>query len=126
MIVEYIHVLLILLFCHYLADFTHLSTPWMLKAKSIGDPLLPIFVHSLVHGVLFYVALSFMAGSNAAFLGFVSQITTHFLIDYFKGRLSYYFPNTIGNPAHNFHWLIFGLDQMLHIYVIILLAYFVI
>ncbi len=45
--------LLILLFlCHFLADYTHLSTKWMLDAKRIGKPLWPILCHAGNHDVL--------------------------------------------------------------------------
>ncbi|MEO6902401.1 MAG: hypothetical protein ABI315_04515 [Bacteroidia bacterium] len=44
--------LISLFFCHFLADFTHLSTNWMLSAKRLGKPLFPILSHAAVHAAL--------------------------------------------------------------------------
>ena len=49
--------LIILFACHWLADYTHLSTAWMLNAKRLGKPLLPIFAHALVHASLMFLAI---------------------------------------------------------------------
>jgi hypothetical protein len=42
-------ILIGLFICHFLADYTHLSTAWMLNAKRLGTPLFPIFCHAFVH-----------------------------------------------------------------------------
>ena len=53
-------VLLTLFTCHFLADYTHLSTSWMLDAKRLGKPLYPIFQHALVHAILMFLSLNLL------------------------------------------------------------------
>lgn len=116
--------------CHFLADYTHLSTAWMLKAKRLGKPLFPIFTHALVHSVLMF---SFIWAYNSYCWGiwhgiviqelnlFLFQITTHFLIDVWKGRMNGWFPS-LQSPANKWHWIVFGFDQLLHATVIIVMS----
>lgn len=119
--------------CHWLADYTHLSTPSMLAAKKIGKPLLPIFMHALVHAFLMNMAtLLFIYAIKdnipvkthwhlvavSADTVFILQLLTHFAIDVLKGKLNIWFP-ALGNPVNKGHWYIFGLDQLGHQIVII-------
>src|SRR5690349_977992 len=114
-------VFIILLLCHWVADFTHLSTPEMLSAKKYGKPLFPIWVHSMVHALfMFYVMLEFK-GVMPASQAFLIVLFTHFLIDVWKGKMNVWFPSLI-NPDNTFHWYLFGFDQLLHISVIYLIA----
>ncbi len=46
------YILIGLFICHFLADYTHLSTNWMLNAKRLGKPLHPILIHAMVHTLL--------------------------------------------------------------------------
>lgn len=113
-------ILIGLFFCHFLADFTHLSTDWMLSAKRFGKPIYPIFVHAFVHAslMLVFISLIGIAGKNAAYL-FCIQLSTHFLIDVLKGRMNGWFPE-LQLPTNKWHWVVFGFDQYLHAIVIIL------
>lgn len=111
------------MFCHWLADFTHLSNSWMLKAKAIGKPLFPILIHACVHGTLMCLVLLFFAPLKIVLFLTAFQICTHFCIDVFKGRLSAWFP-PLADVKNPFHWWIFGLDQMTHQAVIILMVWF--
>lgn len=125
--------LLILFFCHFLADYTHLSTNWMLNAKRLGKPLLPIFCHALIHALLMALALEIyftykLPGYDALDFKytivdelFAFQLITHFLIDLWKGKMNTWFPS-LQNPANKWHWVIFGADQYLHAIVIILMV----
>lgn len=125
-------ILIGLFICHWLADYTHLSTAWMLNAKRLGKPLFPIFIHALNHASLMGIFLSFCVElhPNAnqfililELLGF--QLITHFLIDVWKGRMNGWFPK-LQNPANKWHWIVFGYDQLLHAIVIIKMAeYFI-
>lgn len=109
-----------LFICHFLADYTHLSTRWMLNAKKLGTPLLPIFSHALVHSILMIIFLMFFVDINLALkLGYI-QLITHFLIDIWKGKMNYYFPS-LQSPSNTWHWIVFGFDQLLHTIVIILM-----
>lgn len=116
--------LLISLFvCHFLADYTHLSTGWMLSAKRLGKPLYPIFTHAFIHASLMLVVMrvGFNIESLTAFYLFMFQLITHFLIDVWKGRMNGWFP-ALQSPANKWHWIVFGGDQLLHAIVIILMA----
>ena len=112
-------ILIGLFICHFLADYTHLSTNWMLNAKRLGKPLTPIFAHAMVHTILMGIFLWSFGISNTILL-MVCQLTTHFLIDVWKGRINSCFP-TLQSPANKWHWVVFGFDQLLHALVIILM-----
>ncbi len=111
--------------CHWMADFTHLSTPYMLVAKSKGSPSLPVFLHACTHGFLMMFVLYFFTPTLRSLIfltGF--EIGTHFLLDTIKGKLNVWFPK-LKEPTNPFHWYIFGADQFFHQAVIITIVYFV-
>ena len=116
--------LLVLFFCHWMADFTHLSTTWMLDAKRLGKPLLPILAHACIHGALMFLALTIICPVPfAQWLALiVFQIVSHFLIDVWKGRMNGWFPNLL-NPANKFYWWLLGIDQYFHTVVIVLMVW---
>ena len=126
-------ILIGLFVCHWLADFTHLSTDWMLSAKKFGKSLFPILCHAFVHALLMGVFLEIYYYSqlrnynpidfNFTFIDklIVFQLATHFLIDVWKGRMNGWFP-ALQSPANKWHWVVFGFDQLLHGIVIILMA----
>ena len=104
-----IKLLLTLFFCHWLADFTHLSTPMMLDAKRKGEHLLPILAHAGVHSLLMGIALTAFGYGNFFDYGIVCelmmfQLITHFLIDLWKGKMNAWFPE-LANPANKLHWI---------------------
>ena len=114
-----ITLLILLNICHWLADYSHLSTSWMLNAKRFGTPWLPILGHACVHGILMFFPLCFMLGDTWLVTILVwFQIITHFIIDVMKGKLNVWLP-TVSNPANKSHWYIFGADQLCHQIVII-------
>jgi len=85
------YLLLLLFFCHFLADFTHLSTAWMLKAKRFGSPVLPILAHAGVHALLMGIVLAFYVPiTTPAYWNLVLwyQLISHFLIDLSKGQIT--------------------------------------
>ena len=90
----------------------------MLKAKRLGTPLFPIFHHALVHATLQLLILKFIVDVELAFIAFLIQLTTHFLIDVWKGRMNGWFPK-LQDPMNPYHWYIFGFDQFLHQLVLI-------
>jgi hypothetical protein len=130
-------ILIGLFICHWLADYTHLSTAEMLGAKRLGTPLFPIFKHALVHAFLMGVFLRFFVFGNwhnsqhvFSILDKVDilmafQLITHFLIDLWKGRMNGWFP-TLQSPANKWHWIVFGFDQLLHALVIIAMSVYAI
>ncbi len=110
--------------CHWAADFTHLSTDWMLNAKRYGKPLYPIFIHALVHALLFFTTVWILYDMDKAIFAGGFQLITHFLIDLVKGKLSFWF-RELEDPTNKFHWWIFGADQFMHHAVIVLTVYLV-
>jgi len=117
-------ILIGLFFCHWIADYTHLSMPHMLAAKRFGKPLLPILQHAFIHALLMFGFLAFFV-SNSKTLILLSffQFLSHFLIDTCKGRMNVWF-SSIQSPANKFHWYVFGFDQYLHALIIIVMSYF--
>lgn len=115
---------IVLLAIHYLCDFTHLSTPEMLKAKRVGAPLLPIAKHASMHAVFMAISAYFMGGVLAAVIVYIIELSTHLAIDTLKGRLNVWFP-ALANPASAYHWYVFGADQLAHILVIILMLHLI-
>jgi hypothetical protein len=105
--------LTLLLVCHFMADFTPLSTGWMLKAKQFGKPLLPILVHASVHAVLMLTVLLFFTDPVKAIQLAMIQLIAHFLIDTWKGRMGVWFPKFKDNTKNDF-WMLMGFDQLLH------------
>jgi hypothetical protein len=116
--------LLIALFaCHYLGDYTQLSRPYMLTAKRFGAPLYPIFDHAGVHALLMFGAmLVYGVAVNVACCLALVQLFSHFLIDFFKGRLNVWYPS-LTDAAPPAHWYVFGADQLAHCLVILLMWY---
>lgn len=121
-----------LFFCHFIADFTPLSTAWMLKAKRFGTPLFPIFCHALVHATLmaFVIELYMLytrIGYNAFELKFtivdalfLFQLLSHFIIDILKGKANLMLPKCRDQINYPYHfWMLFGADQFLHATVIL-------
>ena len=109
-----------LFICHFLADYTHLSTTWMLNAKRLGKPFLPILAHAMVHTLLMGILLGCLGVSNVILL-MIFQLITHFLIDVWKGRMNGWFP-VLQSPVNKWHWIVFGFDQLLHALVIIIMS----
>lgn len=118
-------ILIGLFICHTLADYTHLSTAWMLNAKRLGKPLYPIFTHAFIHASLMIVLLALAFGFSGYKLVvlFSFQLITHFLIDTWKGRMNGWFEK-LQSPANKWHWIVFGTDQFLHALVIILMSWY--
>lgn len=116
--------LILLNLCHFFGDYSHLSTSWMLSAKSKGTPLLPIFAHACMHMGLMFLALVIFIQPTHAQLAIccLLQLFSHFGIDVLKGKLNVWYP-VISNPAQKPHWYVFGIDQTLHQLVIILMAF---
>jgi len=110
--------------CHWAADFTHLSTDWMLNAKRYGRPLYPIFIHALVHALLFFITIWFLYDIEKALFTGGFQLITHFIIDLVKGKVNFWF-RKLEDTSNKFHWWLFGFDQFMHHLVIIITVYYV-
>jgi len=116
--------LLLLNLCHWAGDYTHLSTTKMLNAKKLGKPLTPILTHAGVHTILFFTCIVFLHGLQAALLAAVIQLPSHFIIDVWKGKMNARF-TPLQNPLNKFHWWVFGIDQCLHQFIIIITVFLI-
>jgi hypothetical protein len=116
-------ILIGLFICHFLADYTHLSTAWMLNAKRHGTPLFPILAHASMHSLLMGLFLLFFTNLTQFYIIELTafQLITHFLIDVWKCKMNSWFPS-LQSPANKWHWIIFGLDQLFHALVIVKMA----
>jgi len=117
------YLVLALFFCHWMADFSPLSTDWMLKAKQVGKPLFPIFVHACVHGLLMLgIFVAFFPSKMSEWIWLIGlQIVSHFLIDVWKGKMNAWFP-VLSDPTNKWNWFVFGMDQYLHATIIVFMA----
>lgn len=120
-------ILITLFICHWLADYTHLSTAWMLDAKRLGTPLLPILAHAAIHAFLmsFSIGIIFDMQTYDVVILFAFQLITHFAIDVWKGKMNNWFPQ-LQSPTNKWHWVVFGFDQLLHALVIIFMSLYAI
>lgn len=114
--------LIVLLVCHYLADFC-LTSSAMIKAKADGHTPLPILFHASIHALLISLCLLLWNISWKLILAMtVLELVSHFLIDLAKARLSAQFPRLADQQYKN-HWILYGFDQLLHQLVIIVIWY---
>lgn len=121
----HIEILILLFLCHFLADYTYLSTNWMLTAKKFGYPLFPIFVHASIHAILMgFIILIYLPLYETVIISLI-QLSTHWLIDIGKGRLNKANPS-IMDPTNKLHWCVFGMDQFFHTIVIIMMYWLII
>ena len=116
--------LLITLFiCHYLADFC-LTSPTMIRAKADGRNPWPILLHAGVHaGLVGICLLCWRTSWKTLLLLVLLELVTHFLIDTAKGRLTARFP-ALADMQQKPYWMLYGLDQLLHLMVLVLIWYF--
>jgi hypothetical protein len=118
-------ILITLFFCHFLADYTHLSTNWMLNAKRFGKPIFPILVHAGVHALLMGISLLLFHVRTIKIIdACLLQLASHFIIDLTKGKMNVWFPS-LQSPTNKWHWIVFGADQFLHAMIIIVMFYIV-
>ena len=117
-------VLVSLITCHYLADFC-LTWPELIQSKADGRNAWPIMQHAAIHALLMGVCL-LICGIvlRLSLLMMAFEWATHFLIDTAKARLSVVFP-ILADVKHKPYWMLYGLDQLLHQLVIVLIWYFV-
>lgn len=96
----------------------------MLNAKKYGKPLYPIFVHALVHALLFFGVVWLLYDTDKAVFAGLFQLCTHFMIDLVKGKINFWF-RKLEDPSNKFHWWLFGADQLMHHLVIIITVYYI-
>lgn len=107
-----------LFICHFASDFAF-TRQRMLIAKSKGWPPFPIMEHAAVHAVTMSAAFA-IYGIEWKTIGilFLVEWVSHYVIDSIKGLLSRWFPS-VGNSRKKAFWVAYGIDQLLHAFVII-------
>lgn len=115
--------LALLLFGHFLGDFTGISTKKMLEAKETGRAPGWIFVHAGVHGLLVGLAVFAVVRPSLIVLGLAVAIEwgTHFLIDLTRTRTGLRWPQLRDMGKKPF-WISLGLDQLAHGLVLLWVA----
>lgn len=111
---------IVLLVCHYLADFC-LTSPAMIRAKADGRNIWPILLHASVHALLIGLCLLLWGISwKILLLMMLAELVTHFLIDTGKGRLTARYP-TLADQQRKPYWMLYGFDQFLHLLAIVII-----
>lgn len=114
--------LIVLLVCHYLADFC-LTMPVMIRAKADGRKLWPIALHATIHAVLIGLCLlAYGVGWQLLLVLMMTELISHFIIDVLKAQISIQFPSW-SDSRHKPYWMLYGLDQLLHQMVVIIIWY---
>lgn len=114
--------LIVLLICHYLADFC-LTWPALIRSKSDGRNVWPILLHATVHAVLMGVCLmAFGVNLELALWLMLLELVTHFVIDFGKAAVSVKIP-LLADVKQKPYWVLFGLDQLLHQLVVVVIWY---
>ncbi len=112
--------LIALLVCHYLADFC-LTMPVMIRAKADGRKLWPILLHAAIHAVLMGLCLMvYGLGWQLLLVLMMTELVSHFVIDVSKTQISIRFPYCSDN-RHKPYWMLYGLDQLLHQIIVIVI-----
>ena len=117
--------LAVLMAGHFLGDYTGLSTPKMLEAKSSAKSPGWILMHAGVHSVLVGVAVAVIAapGWSVVSVAAAIQFLTHFAIDALRAWLGVRRPR-LRDPDSKSFWYVLGLDQLAHGLVLVaILAY---
>lgn len=114
--------LVVLLLCHYLADFC-LTWPALIRSKADGRQVWPIMQHAAVHALLMGACLVVYGITLRILLLLMTlEWATHFLVDTTKARLTVSFP-MFADARHKPYWILYGLDQLLHQTVVIYIWY---
>lgn len=106
-----------LIICHYLADFTHLQSDWMVEGKK-DLKLLPLFAHSGIHAGLMLIPLLMWCPVYLALMLACLQFGAHFGIDFLKGFLTKQYP--VINQG-KWQWYTMGGDQLAHSLIVFLI-----
>lgn len=115
--------LILLLICHYLADYCF-TTSAMIRAKADGRNPWPILLHSLIHAVLMGTCLILWGIScNVVCLMFFIELLSHFVVDAIKGRMMGKY-SKMADVRQKAYWMLYGFDQLLHQTVIVGIWYY--
>jgi len=96
----------------------------MIRAKADGHNLLPIALHAAIHAVLIATCVVLAYGIKMGLIAFMIEWVTHFIVDVSKGRIMFRF-KAFSDFSDKRYWMLFGLDQLIHLYVLIFILYYV-
>ena len=114
--------LIVLLICHYLADFC-LTWPALIRSKADGRNVWPILLHAVLHAVLMGACLLvFGVNVELSLWLMLLEVVTHFVIDFGKAAVSVKVP-LLADVKQKAYWVLFGLDQLLHQLVVVVIWY---
>lgn len=118
--------LVCLLVAHDLGDFTPLATERIREAKARGRPLRLIGMHAAIHAVLVALAVMMVVRPSLALLALAAglELLTHFVIDVAKARVGVRVPS-LGDMRTNPFWWLLGVDQLLHLLVLVGIAFII-
>ena len=112
--------LIVLLICHYLADFC-LTWPALIRSKADGRNVWPILLHAVLHAVLMGACLLvFGVNVELSLWLMLLEVVTHFVIDFGKAAVSVKVP-LLADVKQKAYWVLFGLDQLLHQLVVVVI-----
>lgn len=122
----YAALMVVLLFGHFLGDFSPLLTSRMLAAKESGAAPGWILGHAGVHAALVGLAVLVVVSPPVLVLGLaiLIELSSHFVIDVLRARLGVARPGT-RDPANRSFWLVLGLDQLAHGLVLVAIVWLV-
>lgn len=104
-------------FKHFLADFPiQANWQYLLKKSQNEGWALPLAIHAASHGVLTWLVCVWVVGWAAVWMA-LFDFVAHLCIDYWKAHLTHY---TIDQKGF---WVTLGVDQMLHHYTYIAIAF---
>ena len=111
-----------LIICHYLADFC-LTWPALIRSKADGRNVWPILLHAVLHAVLMGACLLvFGVNVELSLWLMLLEVVTHFVIDFGKAAVSVKVP-LLADVKQKAYWVLFGLDQLLHQLVVVVIWY---
>lgn len=120
---EYSTLMAALLICHFLGDFTPLSTARMLEAKRTATSHGWILAHAAIHATLVGLVVTFVANAGLAviFVAVAVELGTHFAIDEVRARVGVTW-SRLGDPKERGFWYAMGVDQLAHGLVLVAIA----
>jgi hypothetical protein len=96
----------------------------MIRAKADGRNPWPILLHAGIHaGLVGICLLCWHSPWKPLLLLVLLELVSHFLIDTMKGRLTARFP-ILADMQQKPYWMLYSLDQLLHLMVLVLIWYF--
>lgn len=96
----------------------------MIRAKTDGRNPWPILLHAGIHaGLIGLCLLVWNVSWKLLMMLALVELVSHFLIDTIKGCLTARY-SILANMQKKPYWMLYGLDQLLHLLVIVIIWYY--